>query len=75
MLISFEIKSRDEDCLVGSCSILPARTTGASEPASRQDVVVDPDPDPPSQASQHRQDGREYGTKVRDETKTVASDP
>lgn len=36
-----------------------------------RDVFVDPDPDPPSQASQHRQDGREYGTKVREETKTL----
>lgn len=45
------------------------------ERESSQDVVVDPDPDPPSQASQHRQDGREYGTKVREETKTLASYP
>lgn len=37
------------------------------------DVVVDPDPGPPSLASQHRQDGREKGTKVREETKTLAS--
>lgn len=49
----------------------------ASAPGRRgaQDVVVDPDPDPPIQASQHRQDGREYGTKVREETKTQADSP
>lgn len=44
----------------------------APEQQRSQDVVVDPDPDPPGLASQHRQDGREYGTKVREETKTVA---
>lgn len=38
------------------------------ERGGRQDVVVDTDP--PNEASEHGQDGREYGTKVREETKT-----
>lgn len=38
------------------------------ERGGRQDVVVGTDP--PNKASEHGQDGREYGTKVREETKT-----
>lgn len=39
------------------------------EKGGRQDVLVDPDP--PNKASEHGQDGREYGTKVREETKNT----